>query len=350
MVAMQLHSLKSFGSLTNARSDSSQVGRWLVVAALLIFLIAAHWWSPVEPRWWHAVHVLLRKLFFLPVMLTAIWFGLWRTVFVAGLITVYYVPHIALQWHGQYDENLNQLAEIGTVWLTAILAGALAERESRALQRLAATHEGALVALVSALDAREHDTQLHSLRVREFARRLGSELGMDRSAMRALTEAALLHDVGKIGIADEILLKPGPLSDLERVQMKEHPAIGRRILKSIATLDEAAEIVYAHHEHYDGSGYPRGLRGQEIPLGARVFAVVDAFDAITSHRPYETAMGVDIARTRIEASSGTHFDPAVVEAFLTVPEEDWLTLARDVEAVGVDRKSLAAEPVREKES
>ena len=320
--------------------SSVPIGRWICIAAILTVLIAAHWWSPVETQQWHVVHLLLRKLFFLPVVLAAIWFGLRRSLLVAGLITVYYVPHIALQWQGQYSENMNQLGELGTVWITAILAGTLVQREMRALGEVAVTHEGALIALVSALDAREHDTQLHSLRVREFSLRLADELGMDRTSVQVLAEAALLHDVGKIGVPDEILLKPGSLSEEEWQKMKEHPETGRKILKSISRLTDAAEIVYAHHEHYDGSGYPRGLSGQDIPLGARAFAVVDAFDAIISNRPYEKAMEFADARKRIQAASGSYFDPRVVEAFLNVPDRDWIDLARRIEAFDWSRSTL----------
>lgn len=319
--------------MTSPNRPFAAIGRWISIAAILTVLIAAHWWSPVESHEWHAIHLVLRKLFFLPVVLAAIWFGLRRALFVAAFISVYYVPHIAFQWQGQYNENINQLGELGTVWLTAALAGTLAQREMRALSDVAATHEGALIALVSALDAREHDTQLHSLRVREYSLRLADELGMDRISEQVLAEAALLHDVGKIGVPDEILLKPGPLSNDEWQKMKEHPEIGQRILKSIHRLEEAAEVVYAHHEHYDGSGYPRGLGGQDIPLGARVFAVVDAFDAIVSNRPYEKAMEFADARKRIQAASGSHFDPSVVEAFLNVPDVDWIDLARRIEAL-----------------
>ncbi len=323
--------------VTSQHRSSAPIGRWVCIAAILIVLIAAHWWSPVETHQWHVVHLLLRKLFFLPVVLAAIWFGLWRALFVAGFISVYYVPHIVLQWQGQYTENINQLGELGTVWLTAILAGTFAQREMRALRDIAETHQGVLIALVSALDAREHDTQLHSLRVSQFSLRLADELRMDAASMGVLGEAALLHDVGKIGVPDEILLKPGSLSEEEWGKMREHPAIGRRILKSISRLEDAAEVVYAHHEHYDGSGYPRGLNGQYIPLGARVFAVVDAFDAIISNRPYERAMKLADARKRIEAASGSHFDPRVVEAFLNVPDEDWIELSRKIEALDRSR-------------
>lgn len=307
--------------------------RILCVAGTLAILVAAHWWSPVETHQWHAVHVLLRKTFFLPIVLAAIWFGLRGALIAAAAATAVYVPYVIVQWYGQAGENVNQYAEITGFWLTAGLAGALVQSEKRALRQIAAANEDALIALVNALDAREHDTELHSLRVREYSVRLGKELGMKTRDLRTLSKAALLHDIGKIGISDAILLKPGALTDSERNRMEEHPAIGRRILAMIESVRDAAEIVYAHHEHVDGSGYPRGLRGNQIPFGARVFAVVDAFDAIVSKRPYEEAVTFEQACERLQSASGTHFDPEVVRAFLKIPKEEWTELARDVESV-----------------
>jgi len=129
----------------------------------------------------------------------------------------------------------------------------------------------------------------------------------------------LLHDIGKIGIPDAILLKPGPLTPEEWKVMHTHPEIGRRLIERIPFLRGAVPIVYSHHEKWDGSGYPRGLGGEDIPLGARIFAVVDAFDAMTFDRPYSKAITFDAAKAEIKRCAGTHFDPAVVEAFLRVP-------------------------------
>jgi HD-GYP domain-containing protein (c-di-GMP phosphodiesterase class II) len=129
----------------------------------------------------------------------------------------------------------------------------------------------------------------------------------------------LLHDIGKIGISDAILLKPGPLSPEEWVIMRSHPEIGRQILESIPFLRDAIPVVHHHHERWDGTGYPLGLSGPAIPLGARIFALADAFDAMTFDRPYSTAISLEAARDRIRDSAGTHFDPGVVATFLRVP-------------------------------
>jgi HD-GYP domain-containing protein (c-di-GMP phosphodiesterase class II) len=138
--------------------------------------------------------------------------------------------------------------------------------------------------------------------------------------MRDLAHGVLLHDIGKIGIPDAILLKPGPLTPDEWKIMRTHPEIGRRLIERIPFLRGAVPIVYSHHEKWDGSGYPRALKGEDIPLGARIFSVVDAFDAMTFDRPYSRAVPFEAAKTEIKRCAGTHFDPAVVGAFLHVPE------------------------------
>jgi HD-GYP domain-containing protein (c-di-GMP phosphodiesterase class II) len=138
--------------------------------------------------------------------------------------------------------------------------------------------------------------------------------------MRDLAHGVLLHDIGKIGIPDAILLKPGPLTPDEWRIMRTHPEIGKRLIERIPFLRGAVPIVYSHHEKWDGSGYPRALTGEDIPLGARIFAVVDAFDAMTFDRPYSRAVPFEAAKAEIRRCAGTHFDPAVVEAFLQVPE------------------------------
>ncbi|NHZ73519.1 MAG: HD domain-containing protein [Nitrospirae bacterium] len=276
----------------------------------------------------HGFHVAMRKLFLLPVVVAAIWFDRRGAFIAAGLATVVYLPHVVVQWSGQPGENLNQLGEIASLWLVAWIAGALVKREKSVRQELLATNRGALLALVSALDAREKETERHSLRVSAYAGRLGRELGLEGQELETLVIAALLHDVGKIGVKDEILLKAGPLSDEEWAIMQEHPSIGSQILCRIPGLQPVAEAVLSHHEHYDGSGYPEGLKGEEAARASRIFSVVDAFDAMTMKRPYRgetfdygSACGI------LRQQSGKQFDPEVVTAFLEIPEEEWRQLA-----------------------
>ncbi len=183
-----------------------------------------------------------------------------------------------------------------------------------------------LEALVTALDAREHETQAHSQRVREYTLTLAEALGLKHDDLIQTGRGALLHDVGKIGVRDSILLKPGKLSEEEWVEMRMHPQIGYNILQNIEFLSPAAEIVLCHQERWDGKGYPNGLAGSDIPLGARIFAVVDTLDAMTSDRPYRKAVSFDAALEEIRFCSGTQFDPRIVSAFLSIPAKAWIAI------------------------
>ena len=305
--------------------------RGTVVALLVVAVTAAHGLTPQGQDFLHAIHISLRKLYLLPVVLAAIWFDLRAALLTAGAVTLLYAPHVILQWGGQRAENINQAGEVVTIWLTAAISGLFADAEKGALRRLAGAYEGIVKALVAALDMREHNTELHSLRVRAYTLRLAEELGVDAGERRVYALAALLHDIGKIGVPDAILLKRGGLSDDEWVRIREHPALGRRILEPVRFLHEAQEIVYAHHEKYDGTGYPRGLADTGIPHGARIFAVADVFDALTSARPYKDAMTYAEARREIEAGKASHFDPQVVDAFLRVPPAEWDAIRNVIE-------------------
>jgi hypothetical protein len=194
-----------------------------------------------------------------------------------------------------------------------------ANREILAMSmRLKETYDATLEALAAALDARDRDTGGHSSRVSVYTMDMARCLGIREGSAEWLDieRASLLHDVGKIGIADSILNKPGPLTAEEWQEMRKHPAIGYEMLRDVKFLAVAAEIVYSHHERYDGKGYPKGLKDDEIPLGSRIFAVADAFDAMTSDRPYRRALDWRKAREEILTNSGVQFDPKVVETFL----------------------------------
>jgi response regulator RpfG family c-di-GMP phosphodiesterase len=197
---------------------------------------------------------------------------------------------------------------------------------NEALQDVEESYKITLEALVTALDAREHETQAHSQRVREYTLTLAQKLGLKHDDLIQTGRGALLHDVGKIGVRDSILLKPGKLNEEEWVEMRKHPQIGYNILQSIEFLAPAAEIVLCHQERWDGKGYPNGLAGLDIPLGARIFAVVDAMDAMTSDRPYRKALSFEAALNEIRSCSGTQFDPNVAEAFLKIPVASWIAI------------------------
>lgn len=179
----------------------------------------------------------------------------------------------------------------------------------------------AIDALVSALDAREHETGGHSQRVSQYTHFLAEKLGLPEAECLAICRGALLHDIGKIGTPDEVLLKEGKLTEEEWKVMKQHPETGRNILSGIEFLQPAEAIVYSHHERYDGSGYPAGLKGKEIPIGARLFAIADMVDAITSNRPYCKKRPLENACEIMKGEAGTHLDPEMVILFLAHMEE-----------------------------
>src|SRR5512137_685923 len=198
----------------------------------------------------------------------------------------------------------------------------------QALVEVEAAYNSTLYALVAALDAREHETGDHSLRVGRYTLALADRMGVPMSERHDIFRGALLHDIGKIGVPDAILLKPGPLDPSEWAEMRKHPQTGFNILKSIGFLRIPAEIVLSHQERFDGTGYPRGLEREAIPLGARIFAVADALDAMVSDRPYRRSLGFDRALEEIGRQSGTQFDPEVVEALLAIGQPGIETIAR----------------------
>ena len=191
------------------------------------------------------------------------------------------------------------------------------------------TYKLTLEALVTALDARECETSHHSQRVVKYSLAIGQKLGLSTEELEQLARGALLHDIGKIGVPDSILLKPGPLTEDEWVEMKKHPEIGARILSDIEFLKNASEIVMTHQEQWNGDGYPAGLVGKDIPLGSRIFAVADALDAIVSDRPYRKGRSLNYAREEIERYAGRQFDPQVVQAFLSLTNEEWISLREE---------------------
>jgi putative nucleotidyltransferase with HDIG domain len=193
------------------------------------------------------------------------------------------------------------------------------EKQQAELQRhtvdLEDSYRQTIASLAAAVDARDHSTERHAERVTELAVELGRWMGLTDAELHELERGALLHDVGKIGISDTILLKPGDLTDEEWAEMRKHPEIGFRMLRSVSFLEDALPVVLHHHERWDGTGYPDRMRGSEIPLSARLFAVVDAYDAITADRPYRSGSSHEVAMSRIRDSSGSHFDPDVVAVF-----------------------------------
>lgn len=224
----------------------------------------------------------------------------------------------ALEENHNYQQSLEQMVRARTEMLR------------HAMEDLEHSYDVTLEALGDALDLKDSETEGHSKRVTAYTIALARAMGIPPAEIKVIARGAFLHDVGKMAIPDEILRKPGKLTKEEQAIMREHCSRGYNMLRKIPFLVGAAEIVFCHQEHYDGSGYPRGIRGKEIPIGARIFAVGDTLDAITSDRPYRKARSFDVAREEILRCSGSQFDPAVVEVFLKIPNELWQELRSEI--------------------
>ena len=219
-----------------------------------------------------------------------------------------------------YQTNLESLVEARTDQLQA------------AVKELERSYDITLQALGDALDLKDAETEGHSRRVTAFTMAIARAMGLPREQIDVIARGAFLHDIGKMAIPDAILRKPGALTSEEFAIMREHAYRGYQMLKRIPFLTEASEIVYSHQEKYDGTGYPRGLKGKEIPLGARIFSIADTLDAITSDRPYRPARPLAAARKEIQDWSGRQFDPEVVAIFQKMPDDVFEELRRAISA------------------
>jgi putative nucleotidyltransferase with HDIG domain len=219
-----------------------------------------------------------------------------------------------------YQTNLESLVKARTDQLQA------------AMSSLERSYDITLETLGDALDLKDRETEGHSKRVTAFTIAIARAMGLPREQINTIARGAFLHDIGKIAIPDSILKKPGKLESDEMTIMKEHAYHGYQIVKKIPFLAEAAEIVYSHQEWFNGSGYPRGLKGEEIPLGARIFSVADTLDAITTDRIYRPKQTLHAAKIEIDKWAGKQFDPEVVKVFLEMPENIWEDLRNEIHA------------------
>ncbi|HEU5339813.1 HD domain-containing phosphohydrolase [Edaphobacter sp.] len=199
------------------------------------------------------------------------------------------------------------------------------------MQDLERSYDVTLEAMGDALDLRDQETEGHSKRVTAYTIALARAMGLDADELRTIARGAFLHDIGKISTPDSILLKPGRLDPDETAIMRLHCERGYEMVRKIPFLSDAAEIVYAHQERFDGTGYPRGLSGEKIPLGARIFAIADTLDAMTSDRPYRKGASIEAATAEIVRCSGTQFDPEIVKVFLSLSPESWAELRSEIE-------------------
>jgi len=201
-------------------------------------------------------------------------------------------------------------------------------------ERVRSTREATICALNQMLDLKDLNTGVHSTRLAEWAVRIGRDMGMAESGLEDIEVAALLHDAGKVGVPDAILRKPGPLDPEEWRVMRMHPEFSWAVLRLIPGLERASLYALHHHEKFDGSGYPSRLKGEEIPIGARIVAVIDAFDAMVASRPYKEGLPIEEALRRLALDSGRHFDPAVVRHFVPIASAEMQSV---FEATGVSR-------------
>ena len=235
------------------------------------------------------------------------------------LIGVLYVDNRAHA--GIFKENdLELISGFADQAALAIDSARLFEDLQESHRELEKAYQATLEGWVRALDLRDKETEGHTQRVTILTQRLARSMGVEGDALVHITRGALLHDIGKMAIPDGILLKPGQLTDDERMLIQKHPVYAYEMLSPIAFLVPAIDIPYCHHEKWDGSGYPRGLRGKDIPFAARIFPVVDVWDALTSNRPYRRALPQYEVRQRIKNDSGKHFDPVVVDAFMEMKD------------------------------
>lgn len=296
----------------------------ILTVAVTVFLFSV----PDNGEGWRGTRALVQKFYFLPLLLAAAWFGIRGAVAATAAVTAVMAGLIGANWPGQLEVQVERMGEVGVFWLVGALAANFFEQQKKHVNDLKTANENTLYVLASALDMREENTGRHSRRVADYAVRLAAEMGIkDPDALAVIWKGALLHDLGKIGIPDRILLKPGPLSEDEWEVMRRHTEVGFGMLADIAFLQEPAEIVLYHHEWFDGTGYPRKLKGNEIPLGARLFAVIDVFDAVTTARPYRIPESHDGASAILRQRAGSHFDPQIVQCFERVPFPDWARIA-----------------------
>ena len=232
---------------------------------------------------------------------------------VQGVLDIYH--RAAFQPDPDWTDFLETLATQAAI---AIDNAKLFNDLQRSNVELALAYDTTIEGWARALELRDMETEGHSQRVTELTLELARQQGMRDEELVHIRHGALLHDIGKMGVPDSILHKPGPLTDEEWAVMHQHPVYAYKLLNPIAYLRPAVDIPYCHHEKWDGSGYPRGLKGEQIPLSARIFAVVDVWDALCSDRPYRRAWSKEKARAYIKEEAGRHFDPQVVEAFLAL--------------------------------
>ena len=290
----------------------------MLLILAVIFIAAADIAVSAGTHPLHAVHVVFAGLYLIPIVAGAVWFGLAGGLLTAVGVTVAYVLHIAAAWPGSLAETTDEFAMIGVHLVVGVASGILVRLQQQERRRRTVQ---AIASLGNALGHRDEYTRGHSERVAGLAVEIGQRQGLRGERLEVLRFASLMHDLGKIGVRDDVLLKPHPLSPEERARIERHPVLAAEILSPIEGASEIAKIVLAHHECPDGSGYPGGLRGAEIPLEARILRVADVFSALTEARVYKPAMDPSRAIESMLEMSGTKLDAEAVETLRTITRE-----------------------------
>ena len=298
-------------STTKGRVSARRL-KTLAILVAVSGLTGAHFLVAHGTHGLHEIHIVLGGMYLIPIIAAALWFGLRGSLATTTLISLAYYAHIRLSWPDQPMENANQFAMIVVYWVVGTVAGVLVNLEERERERrLKAEREiiiEGIAGLSNALRFRDEYTRRHSEHVSRLAVQIGKRSGLSPDRLDIVRLAGLVHDVGKIGIRDDVLLKPHDLSEEELALIKQHPVIAAEILRPIRGAKEIADIVLAHHECPDGSGYPRGCKSEDTPVEARIVRVADVFASLVEERPYKTAMGVQRAMETVKELAGTKLD------------------------------------------
>ncbi len=294
-------------------------GRIALLLAGILLVSLLHFITSTSVHGWH---VFFRKLYFIPIVMAAIWFGLRGALLTAVATISIYAVHLRLNWAGVPMEWMDQVGEMGSFAVLATVTGVLVMLERREKERADRIEETArrkrigtaVAALTETLGARDPNTRDHSKRVARLAERFAAFLGWDEEVCRDIYLAGIMHDIGKVGIRDDVLLKPEALTDEERRKIMEHPLIAERILAPVG-FENVVRIVAAHHENVDCGGYPQGLCGDEIPLAGRILAIADTYDALRSGRSYKGPMVEEEVRRIMGEMAGRKLDRALLKEF-----------------------------------
>ncbi|MCA9428311.1 MAG: HD domain-containing protein [Candidatus Omnitrophica bacterium] len=316
--------------LNVTKESRAMMARLALLIIVTLMVTGAHFLLGTETHEMHIIHVFLRSLYLLVIIASAVWYGLKGGLISSFAISLLFGLHILISWADRPMENVNQASMIVVYLIVGSVSGLLVrlqnrEREARLETERRAQREALIQgfgSLSDALKARDEYTRQHSENVARLAVEIGERRGLDETQLDDLRLAALVHDIGKIGVRDDILFKEDKLSPEEMEAMHRHPTVAAEILQPIKGASRIAEIVLAHHECPDGSGYPQGLRANEIPEEAKILSVADVYRALTEDRPYKEGMISEKALEIVHSMAGKKLDPEAVVVLDEIVEEN----------------------------